>query len=94
MADTIFRHRTLGLYQDNGNMDLVKTDDGIVDNIMEEVHTIELIPISGTYRMGKLNLDVLREEQWQWQNTFCMKKVKSIRLKQVDGFMLDKNGIL
>ena len=42
--------------------------------------------------MGKLKLDVLREEQWQ--DTFCMKKAKSVRSKQVDGFVLEKNGIL
>ena len=42
--------------------------------------------------MEKLNLDVLREEQGQ--DIFCMKKVKRVRSKQVDGFVLDKNGIL
>ena len=42
--------------------------------------------------MEKLNLDILREEQWQ--DTFCIKKAKSIRSKEVDGFVLDKNGIL
>ena len=42
--------------------------------------------------MEKLNLDVLREEQQQ--DTFCMKKAKSIRSKQVDGFVLDENGML
>ena len=35
VANAISRLRTLGLYQDNGNTDLAKTDDGIVDNIME-----------------------------------------------------------
>ena len=25
-----------------------------------------------------------------WQDTFCTKKAKSIRSKEVDGFMLDK----
>ena len=42
--------------------------------------------------MEKLNLDVLREEQWQ--DTFCMKKVKILRMKQDDSFVLDKNSIL
>ena len=67
-------------------------DDDIIDNIVEEIHAIEWIPISATYKMEKLNLDVLRKEQWQ--DTFCIKKAKSIRLKQVDGFVLDENSIL
>ena len=29
------------------------------------------------YKMEELNLDILREEQWQ--DTFCMKKAKSVR---------------
>ena len=37
-------------------------------------------------------MDTLREAQWQ--DTFCTKKAKSIRSKEVDGFMLDENGIL
>ena len=44
------------------------------------------------YKMEKLNLDALREEQWQ--DTFCMKKVKMLRTKWDGSFMLDKNGIL
>ena len=85
VADAISRLRTLGLYQDNGNTDLTKTDDDIVDNIMEEVHTIEWIPNLATYKMEKLNLDVLKEAQWQ--DDFCTKKAKSIRSKEVDGFI-------
>ena len=92
VADIISRLRTLGLYQDNGNDHLAKKDNDVVDNIVEEVHAIEWIPNSTTYKMEKLNLDVLNEEQWQ--DTFSMKKAKSIRLKQVDGFVLDKNRIL
>ena len=64
VADAISRLRTLGLYQHNGNTDLTKTDNDIVDNVMEEVHAIEWMPNSATYKMEKLNLDVLREEQW------------------------------
>ena len=41
VANTISRLRTLGLYEDNGNTHLAKTDDDIVDNIVEEVHAIE-----------------------------------------------------
>ena len=59
---------------------------------MEEIHAIEWIPNSATYKMEKLNLHVLRKAQWQ--DTFCMKRAKSIRSKEVDDFMLDKNGIL
>ena len=104
VADTIFRLRTLGLYQDNGNTDLTKTDDDIVNNVMEDVHAIEwipnlatykmekFIPNLATYKMEKLNLDVLTEVQWQ--DTFCIKKAKSIRYKEADSFMLDENGKL
>ena len=92
VADAISMFRTLGLYHDNGNTDLAKTDDDIVDNVMEEVHAIEWIPNSATYKIEKLNLDVLREAQWK--DAFCTKKAKSIRSKEVDGFVLHGNGIL
>ena len=82
----------MGLYQDNGNTDLAKTDGDIIDNIVEEVHAIEWISNSATYKMEKLNMGILREEQQQ--DTFCMKRAKIVRSKQVDGFVLDKNGIL
>ena len=84
VADAISRLRTLGLYQDNGNTDLAKTDDDIVDNTVEEVHAIEWIPNLATYKMEKLNLDVLREAQWQ--DAFCTKKTKCVRSKDMDGF--------
>ena len=92
VADAISRLRTLGLYQDNDNNDLAKMDYDMVDNIIEEVHAIEWIPNSASYKMEKLNLDILREEQWQ--DNFCMKKVKTLRTKQDDSFMLDENSIL
>ena len=92
VADMISRLRTLGLYPDCGNTDLAKTDDDIVDNVIEEVHAIEWIPSLSTCKIEKLNLDALR--QAQWQDTFCMKKAKSIISKEVDGSMLDENGIL
>ena len=69
MADAISRLRTVGLYQDNCNDDLATTGDNMVDNVIEEVHAIEWIPNSASYKMEKLNLDVLKEEQWQ--DTFC-----------------------
>ena len=43
VADAISRLRNLGLYQDNGSEDLAKTDDDVVDNVMEEVHTIDWV---------------------------------------------------
>ena len=92
VADVISRLRTLVIYQDNGNDDLAKTDNNMVDNVMEEDHAIEWIPNLTTYKMEKLNLDVLMEEQWQ--NTFCMKKVKKLRTKCNGSFVLDENGIL
>ena len=92
VANAISRLRTLSLYPDNDNTDLTKMDDNIIDNIMEEVHAIEWIPISATYKMEKLNLDVLREVQQQ--DIFCTKKAKSIRSNEVAGFVLDENGIL
>ena len=47
VVNAIPRLRTLGLYQDNGNTDLAKTDDDIVDNVVE-VHVLEWIPNSAT----------------------------------------------
>ena len=54
-------------------------NDDMVDNVIEEVHAIDWVPNSAGYKMEKLNLDILREEQWQ--DTFCMKKVKTLRKK-------------
>ena len=65
LADMISRLRTLGLYQDNGNDDLAKTDNDVVDNVVEEARAIEWVPNSAIYKMEKLNLDILREEKWQ-----------------------------
>ena len=52
MADTISRLRILGLYQDNGNDDLSRMDDNVVDNIVEEVHAIKWVAKSASYKMG------------------------------------------
>ena len=92
VADAISRLRTLGLYQENVNDNLAKTDNKMVNNVMEEVHAIEWVPNSASYRMEKLNLDVLREEQWH--DTFCMKKIKTLRMKQDGSYVLDENDIL
>ena len=64
VADIISRLRTLGLYQDNGNDDLATMDDDMVKNVIQEAHAIEWVPNTAGYNMEKLNLDVLREEQW------------------------------
>ena len=92
MADVISRLRTLSSYQDNGNDDLAKMDDDMVDNIVEEVHAIEWVPNVPGYKIEKLYLDILREEQWQ--DTFCMIKVKTLRKKPDGSFMLHKYSIL
>ena len=64
----------------------------MIDNIIEEVHVIEWVPNPVGYKMEKLNLEILREEQCQ--DTFSIKKAKTLRTKQDDSFMLDENGIL
>ena len=59
LAEAISQLRTLGLYQNSGNDDVMTTEDDVIRNIMEEVHAIKLLPSSPSYNMGKLNLDVL-----------------------------------
>ena len=56
------------------------------------VHAIEWVPNSASYNMEKLNLEVLQEEQWQ--DTFCIKKVKALKIKQDHSLMLDNNSVL
>ena len=63
VANVISRLRTLGLYQDNGNNDVPLTLEDVVKNIMQEVHSMDAVPKTAAYKMGKLNLDVLRKEQ-------------------------------
>ena len=55
VADAISWLRTLGLYQDNSSDNIVATKDNVVKNVMEEVHTIKLVPNSPSYNMGKPN---------------------------------------
>ena len=63
----ISRLRTLGLYQDNGNEGVPPTVDDIIKNIIETVHSTDIVPSRPNYNMGKLTLDVLRrEQQWDW----------------------------
>ena len=59
VADAISQLRTLGLYQYNGFDNIATTDDGVVKNVVEEVHAIKLGPNSQVYNMGKLDLEVL-----------------------------------
>ena len=65
VADAVSRLRTLGLYQDNNNEDVPITTEDIIKNIIQEVHSANIVPKTPTYNIGKLNLDVLRKEQ-QW----------------------------
>ena len=59
VAVTISWLRTLGLFQDNGNDDIMPTEDDAVESIVEEVHYTKMVPNSLSYNMGKLNLDIL-----------------------------------
>ena len=63
VANMISRLRTLGLYQDNGNDDVPLTLDDVAENIIEEVYSMDAVPKTPAYNMGKLNLDVLRTVQ-------------------------------
>ena len=63
VADAISWLRTLGMYQDNSNEKEPPTVDDVVENIIEEVHSTNVVPGTPAYNMGKLNLDVLRKEQ-------------------------------
>ena len=65
VADAVPRVRTLGLYQDDDNDDMPITTEDVVKNIIEEVHSTDIVPRTPTYNIGKLNLEVLRKEQ-QW----------------------------
>ena len=55
VANTVSRLRTLGLYQDNDNKDVPLTTEDIVKNIIEEVHSTDIVPKIPTYNAGKLN---------------------------------------
>ena len=64
VTDAISRLRTLDLYQDNGKDNLATMDNDMVENIIEKAHAMQWVPNSASYNMEKLNLDVLRKEQW------------------------------
>ena len=84
--------RMPGLYQDNGNEDMPLTVDDVIENIIEEVHSSDIAPKRPAYKVGKLNLDVFREEQ-QWDR-FGKNKVKELKVKPDTNFLLDDNSIL
>ena len=80
VVNAISRLRTLCLYQDNENKDVPIATEDAIKNIIEEVHSTDVLPRTPTYNIGKLNLDVLRKEQQQeW---FCKTKVKEMKKKQ------------
>ena len=66
------------------------TTEDIVKNIIE-VHSADVLLRTLTYNNGKLNLDVLRKEQW---DQFCKNKVKEMKKKPDPNFLLDDNSIL
>ena len=84
VANAISQLRTLGLYQDNSNEDMPPTVDDVIETIIEEVQTTDIVPGTPAYNMGKLNLDVLMKEQ-QWDQ-FCKNKVKEMNVKPDPSF--------
>ena len=54
VADAIAWLRTLGLYQDNRNKDLQPAMDDVIKNIIEEVHSTDVVPGTPAYNMVKL----------------------------------------
>ena len=54
VTNAISRLRTLGLYQDNENEGVPLTTEGNVKNIIEKVHSIDVVPKTPAYNIGKL----------------------------------------
>ena len=64
VADVISRLRASGLYQDNNNEEVQLSLEDVIENIIEEIHSIESTPkIPGYKKIDKLNLDLLQKEQ-------------------------------
>ena len=64
VADTNSRQRTFGLYQDNNNEEVQLSLDDAIENIIEEIQSIESTPKTPGYmKIDKLNLNLLRKEQ-------------------------------
>ena len=92
VANAISKLRTLGPYQDNDNEDVPPTLEDVIENIIEEVYSTDVVLRTLAYNVGKHNLDVLRKEQW-WDR-FCNTKVKEMKKKPDPNFLLDDNSIL
>ena len=52
VTDTVCRLRTLGLYQDNNNDDLPITIVDFIKDIIEEVHSRDIVPRMPSYNIG------------------------------------------
>ena len=93
VADVILRLRMYGLYQDTNGEEVQLSLEDAVKNILEEIHNIDSGPTTTAYtKTDKLNLDLLQKEQWQ--DSFCKRKLKEIKVKPDPGFILDENSIL
>ena len=92
VADAVSRLRILGLYQDSSNEDVSPTVDDVIENIIEEVHSMGITPKRSAYNVGKLSLDVFGKEQ-KW-DPFCKKKVKELKTKHDPNFLLNGNSVL
>ena len=93
VADAIFRLRTFRLYQSNDNENVQLSLKDAVENIIEEIHSVESTPKLPIYaKIDKLNLDLFRREQLC--DKFCKKKGKEIKTKPDPSFILDENSIL
>ena len=74
VADVISRFRTLGLYQDNGNDDLAKTDNDMLDNVVER-----FMPLNGyqTWQPTKWKSSpCVYLEKNNGRTLFCTKRLK------------------
>ena len=92
VAYAVSRLRMLCLYQDYDSDNVQITTENVIKNIIEEVHSTDVVPRTPAYNIGKLNLEVLRKEQ-QWDR-FCKNKVKEMKKKPDPNFLLYDNNIL
>ena len=74
------------------NDDVSITTEDIVKDIIEEVHSTDVVPRTSAYNIGKLNIEVLRKEQQQDQ--FCKNKVKEMKKKPDPNYLLDNISTL
>ena len=85
--------RTQGLYQNNNNEEVQLSFEHAVKTIIEEIHSIESTPkIPGYKKIDQLNLDLLWKKQWQ--DMFCKKKEKEMKMKPDPNFIIDEDSIL